>query len=209
MSRVEPPMKLKTELEAVLTTATLSRYVQDAAGNNVKRMATVPRMVDECEPELALRVVDEFFSVVTGSRLSLTSGASKFEFFPQVLAGQARRHWDAAAAPFAATQTNNEFNQAIVTFLANYLETTAYSDQKEYFVTATKAYSMSVKETASRVLQIVAYMKRMPGYPGGGVDVYSENELKMALYRLMRPAWKTKFDASGIGKHLSGKLASR
>ena len=136
--------------------------------------------------------------MVTGSRLSLTSGASKFEFFPQVLAGQAWRHWDAAAAPFAATQTNNEFNQAIVTFLANYLETTAYSDQKEYFVAATKAHSMSVKETASRVLQIVAYMKRMPGCPGGGVEVYSDNELKMTLYRLMRPAWKTKFDASGI-----------
>ena len=198
MSRVEPPMKLKTELEAVLSMATLSRYVQDAAGNNVKRMATIPRMVDECDAELALRVVDEFYSVTAGPRLSLTNGASKFEFFPQVLAGQARRHWDAAAAPFAATQSNADFNAAIEAFLSNYLENTAYADQKEYFVTATKAYAMTVKETASRVLQIVAYMKRMPGYPGGGADVYTDDELKMTLYRLMRPQWKTKFDASGI-----------
>ena len=56
---------------------------------------------------------------------------------------------------------------------------------------------MSVKETASRIKQIVAYMMMMPGYPGGGVDVYTDAELKMVFYRIMRPNWKTKFDASG------------
>ena len=34
---------------------------------------------------------------------------------------------------------------------------------------ATKAFLMTVKETASRVKQIVAYMTMMPGYPGGAV----------------------------------------
>ena len=55
---------------------------------------------------------------------------------------------------------------------------------------------MTVKETASRIKQIVAYMPMMPGYPGGGVDVYTDNELKMVFYRVMRPNWKVKFDAS-------------
>ena len=114
-----------------------------------------------------------------------------------MLAGQARRHWDAVAAPFNANQTNNTFQEALEDWLSNYMETTAYSDQKEYFVNATKAYSMTVKETASRIKQIVAYMPMMPGYPGGAVDVYTEAELKMVLYQTMRPNWKTKFDASG------------
>ena len=67
-------------------------------------------------------------------------------------------------------------------WLANYMEETAYMDQKEYFVNATKAYSMTVKETASRIKQIVAYMMTMPGYPGGAIDPYTDNELKMVFY---------------------------
>ena len=36
-----------------------------------------------------------------------------------------------------------------------------------------------------------------PGAPAAGTDIYSEAEMKMVLYRLMRPAWKTSFDAAG------------
>ena len=60
MSRTEPPMKLKSTLPTTIPTVTLSRYVVDNAGHNVKRMATLPRMADEMEPELALRCADEF-----------------------------------------------------------------------------------------------------------------------------------------------------
>ncbi len=197
MSRVEPPIKLKTTLPATVSTVTIARYVADAGGNNVKRMATLPRIADEMEPELALRVYDEYKAAMAAPRLSLTNGSLRFEFFPQLLSGQARRHWDAAAAPFAAALTNANFDTAIEEWLSNYLEPTAYSDQKEYFVTATKAFSMSVKETASRIKQIVAYMVMMPGYPGGGAAVYTDAELKTVFYRIMRPQWKVKFDASG------------
>ena len=197
MSRTEPPIKLKTTLPSTIPTVTISRYVADNAGHNVKRMATLPRMGDEMEAELALRCCDEYKAAMAVSRLNLSNGSLKFEFFPQLLSGQARRHWDAAAGPYAANQTNNTFQTAMEEWLANYMEDTAYMDQKEYFVNATKAFSMTVKETASRIKQIVAYVTMMPGYPGGAVDVYTENELKMVFYRVMRPNWKVKFDASG------------
>ena len=159
----------------------------DNAGHNVKQMATLPRMGDEMEAELALCCFNEYKAAMAASRLNVSNGTLKFELFPQLLSGQARRHWDAAAGPFAAAQTNNNFQAAMEEWLANYMEETAYMDQKEYFVNATKAFSMSVKETSSRVKQIVAYMTMMPGYSGGGTDVYTENELKMVFYQIMRP----------------------
>jgi hypothetical protein len=36
----------------------------------------------------------------------------------------------------------------------------------------------------------------MPGYTAGA-QVFSYTEKKMTLYRLMRPNWRTNFDASG------------
>ena len=79
-----------------------------------------------------------------------------------------------------------------------YMEPTAFHDQKQYFLSATKAYSMTVKETASRLRQIIAYMANMPGAPqGDDAVVYSDAEEKMTLYRLMRLNWKANFDASG------------
>ena len=56
---------------------------------------------------------------------------------------------------------------------------------------------MTVKETTSCIKQIVAYTPMMSGYPGGAADVYLEAELKMVFYQVMRPNWKTKFNASG------------
>ena len=52
-----------------------------------------------------------------------------------------------------------------------------------------------MKETASRFKQIISYMRYMTGYEHG--PVYTDSEEKMALYRVMRLNWKTKFDASG------------
>ena len=60
MSRTEPPIKLKTTLPSRVPTITVSRYVTDAAGHNVKRMATMPRIANENDAELALRVADEY-----------------------------------------------------------------------------------------------------------------------------------------------------
>jgi hypothetical protein len=62
--------------------------------------------------------------------------------------------------------------QLLPTF-TKYFEPTAFHDQKQYFLQATKAYSMSVKETATRVEEIIRFMQYMPGYTAG-TPVYSD-----------------------------------
>ena len=98
---------------------------------------------------------------------------------------------------FLPGNTNNDFTSAVEQWFANYFEPTALHDQKQYFLQATKAFAMSVKETATRVEEIIRYMRYMPGAPAAGTPIYSPVEKKMTLYRLMRPRWRTAFDASG------------
>ena len=79
MSRTEPSIKLKTMLPSTISTVTVSRYVTDANGHNVKRMATLPRMGDEMEAELALCCCDEYTAAMAVTHLSLTNGSLRFE----------------------------------------------------------------------------------------------------------------------------------
>ena len=190
-----PPIYLKTTLPDTLETVQLERYVT-VAGNDVRRRARVPVITNEVEPELACRVYDEFRDVCAQERLNLTSGTLKFEFWRQCLAGQARNHWDAVVEGLPGT-TNANFATGIGEWFEKYMEPTAFHDQKQYFLNTTKAFAMSVKETASRVKQIVKFMHYMPNSPDIGEEIYSDTELKMTLYRLMRADWKTSFDASG------------
>ena len=192
MSSVEPPIQIKTKLPDILPTVQLERYVTVGA-NHVRRCARCPLINNEVDPELACRVVEEFMDIATDTRLHLDDGPLKFEFFRQCLSGQARAHWDVAAAA-QADNSNAAFDAALVVWFSNYFKPTAFHDQKQYFLQATKAFSMTVKETATRVDEIIRYM----GYMPGAVDpVYSAVEKKMVLYRLMRSNWKTNFDASG------------
>ena len=96
-----------------------------------------------------------------------------------------------------AGTTIDNFNTAMTGWLGKYFEDTAFHDQKQYFLGATKAYSMTVKATATCVEQIIRYMAFMPGAPAAGGEIYSPLEKKMVFYRLMRPSWRTNFDASG------------
>ena len=191
----EGPLSLKTKLADLLTTAQLERYV-NVAGNQVRRRCRCPVIGNEQDPELACKVYEEFVDIATDHRLSLDTGPLKFEYFRQCLAGQARSAWDAAAAAQGGT-TNANFQAAIVEWFTGHFDPTAYHDQKEYLLGATKAHSMTVKETATRVEEIIRFMRFMPGAPAAGAPVYSDVEKKMVLYRLMRNNWKTNFDASG------------
>ena len=137
MSSVEPPIQIKTKLPDILPTVQLERYVTVGA-NHVRRRARCPLINNKVDPELACRVVEEFTDIATDSRLHLDTGALKFEFFRQCLAGQARSHWDVAAAAQPDT-TNASFGAAQVVWFANYFEPTAFHDQKQYFLQATKA----------------------------------------------------------------------
>ena len=195
MSSVEPPILLKTKLPEILPTAQLERCVT-VAGNHARRRARCPMINNENDPELACKVYEEFQDICTAERLDLNTGPLKFEFIRQCMTGQARAHWDVAVAN-AGGNGDNEFNEAIVEWFSQYFEPTAYHDQKQYFLQATKAFAMSVKETATRVEEIIRYMSYMPGAPAAGTPVYSDVEKKMTLYRLMRNNWKTNFDASG------------
>ena len=75
------------------------------------------------------------------------------------------------------------------------MDPTAFVDQKNYLNRAKKPYHLSVKETASRFKQIIAYMRYIPGFVED--PVYTDVEEHMALYPVMRLNWKTKFNASG------------
>ena len=195
MTTVEAPISLKTKLPETFNNAQLERYV-DVAGNNVRRRAKCPIMNNQSDPEMACRVYEEFVDICGEDRLHLSTGALKFEFWRQVLAGQARAHWDAIAAGLPGT-TLAHFATGILAWFANYFEATAFHDQKQYFLQASKAYLMTVRETATRIEEILRYMRFMPGAPAAGTAIYSETEKKTTLYRLMRPNWKTNFDASG------------
>ena len=195
MSSVEPPILLKTKLPEILATVQLERYV-NVTGNNVRRRARCPMINNENDPELACKVYEEFRDISTTERLDLNSGPLKFEFFRQCMTGQARAHWDVAVAN-AGGNGENEFNAAVTEWFSQYFEPTAFHDQKQYFLQATKAFAMSVKETATRVDEIIRYMAYMPGAPPAGTPVFPNVEKKMTLYRLMRTNWKTNFDASG------------
>ena len=94
MSTSDPPLKLKSNLPDDPEQVQLERYVA-VAGNDVRRRARIPVLTDEVDPEFVLRTYDEFRDICDAARLSLGTGALKFEYFRQTLRGQARRHWDA------------------------------------------------------------------------------------------------------------------
>ena len=96
-----------------------------------------------------------------------------------------------------ADETMASFEAAVVEWFANYFEPAAFHDQKQCFPQATKAHSMSVKDAAARVEQIIRCMQCMSGAPAAGTPVHSDTEKKMVFYCLMLPAWRSNFDASG------------
>ena len=72
MSVDNAPMTLKTTLADNLETVQLERYVT-VQGNDVRRRARCPVIGNEIDPELAMRVYDEFVDIASPSRLSLTN----------------------------------------------------------------------------------------------------------------------------------------
>jgi hypothetical protein len=197
MSEDKAPIKLKSDVDRDPISANLERYVSDGHGHDVRRRIYVPTIGEEMSAELACRVVKEFRDLIPATSLDLSSGALKFEYFRKMLKEGARDHWDACATEVAGTSDAN-FETCLQSWFTRYFEPTAFSDQKEYLMTCTKAFSMTVKETSSRLKLIVSYMRNMPGAPAAGTDIYSDLEFKTMFLRMMTPAWKTQFERQGI-----------
>ena len=163
-------------------------------GHDVKIRTNVPMMADEVDAKSACKTYEEIFDISIPTRMHLNIGILKFEIWRQCLGGQARRHWDAIMPTLGGTTITN-FNTGIATWFTKNMDPTAFVDQKNYLNGAKKPYHLSVKETASRFKQIIAYMRYMPGIIAN--PVYTNVEENMSLYQVMRLNWKTKFNASG------------
>jgi hypothetical protein len=100
------------------------------------------------------------------------------------LAGSARSRWDAIVDTLP-DNSNNSFDDGIAEWFTKYFEPTAFHDQKQYFLQSTKAYSMLVKETATRMEEIIHSMQFMPGYAAGTPVNTDTEKQKMTLYRLV------------------------
>ena len=193
----DEPISIKTKLPEMLPTVPLERYVT-VGGNQVRRRGRCPMISNESDPELLCKVFEEFTDLCSEARFNLNTAALKNEYFRQCLFGQARAHWDSIVAGIAGGIVNDAaFDQAVSELFGKYFEETAYHDQKEYFLGATKAYAMSVRDTATRVEEIIRFMRNMPGAPAAGTPVYDATEKKLVLFRLMRDNWKTNFEAAG------------
>jgi hypothetical protein len=135
-------------LSPTRTTVQLERYI-DVGGNQVRRRVHVPVITNENDPEMACKVYEEFRDAPGNGRHHLDTGVLKFEFFRQCLAGSSRSHWDAIVDALP-DNSNNSFDAGIAEWFNKYFKTTAFHDQKQYFLQA-----MSVKETATHVEEIM------------------------------------------------------
>ena len=172
MNYSKAPILLKPPENENRIMAPLERYVT-VGGNDVKRRANVPMMVDEVDAESAYKTYEEFVDISIPARMHLNTGVLRFEIWRQCLKGQARRHWD-AITPTLGGNTIPNFNTVIATWFTKYMDPKAFVDQKKYLNGAKKPYHLSVKETASRFKKIIAYMRYMPGYEQG--HVYTDVE---------------------------------
>ena len=134
-AEVTLPLITKTPPTSIQT-VTLTRSVLNN-GVNEKRKAVIPFLSDEREPELILRLIRDFMSLYPASRLSLNTGASRFEYFRLSLGGIARDNWDTDATAVAGTTLAN-FETAKKDFLHRYLQDTSLPDQQTYLDTVKK-----------------------------------------------------------------------
>ena len=188
-----PTLPLVTRVKSSdMPTCTISRKVT-VDGVHEKRSATLPFLSDETEPEVVLRLFKDYADVFPASRMNLTTGILRFEFLRQCLGGVARDQWDVDAGAVGNTLAN--FVTCQSSFIDRYLRATDLPDQQTYLDTTKKPYKLSVKELSARLQYVNSLMALYPG--AGGVVPYDDNALKLKLYKMMLPEWKTTFQASG------------
>ena len=90
----------------------LTRMVTPGGGAAAqKREFHCIQLVDDLDPELILRQICDFCRGMVAGQLGLTTGASRFEYYPLTLAGTNYDQWEICAANQAGT-TLNDFDNA-------------------------------------------------------------------------------------------------
>lgn len=185
----EAPITIKSKLDFdKAEKITLARTV-----NGVKKKVSIHE-VNKMEPELVLRVIDDFDDLSQESRFDLSTGVLRFEKFRECLSSIARDDWDNAKR--GKPETEDGFMSARAEFIASMLDEEDFEKQKQYLKTTKKPFSMSVSDYHQRLKFIVSLMKHFPGAPADG-QVFDIMALKHIFASAMPQTWKDDYEKSG------------
>ena len=123
------PIELRSKVPEEQPMAQLERYV-NVGGAQTRRRAQIPIVEDEEDPKVCCKLYKEFLDLIDASRLNLSTGALRFEFFRQCLRGGARDNWDSVLTDHGAGRGANDFRDCITEWFGKYMESTAFQDQK-------------------------------------------------------------------------------
>ena len=181
--------KSKIDLKEDVEKVTLVNMIGD-----LKKKAEI-HQAHVLDPELIIRVIDEFHDIMEPTRLNLSTGPLKFEKFRECLTGIVRDEWDLARE--GQPLTNAGFRDTIAEFIATFLDEDDYEAQRAYVEKLKKPYAVSVRDFYSRLKFIIVLMKRFPGAPEDG-QIFTVQTLKTIFQNAMPMAWQDKFNNSGL-----------
>jgi len=195
----QPVIALEKSKEAAeLEKVYVERYVQ-VGGDNFKRKVNTYTMADQTDPEVAIMVAQGFQDVSGQSQLSFTgagSGQAKFDYFSQILSGQALTRWNTCAT--GQPRTLAGFTTTQRAWLDLYIPQNAVRNQKDYFKRlGVKPRNMSVVEFNSRLDEINVKSAWFSSDGDAADRIYNDDELKELLYDKMLDAWKVDMDRAG------------
>ena len=166
-----------------------------SAGQQETSKYYLPTVGDPSEKEMILYTIDQFIDATDNTRLHLSSGASLYSKFREVLKGDLRLTFQTISDDRDNKSVEN-FEEDLKTFIAFYFSPTAYEDQREYMRGASKPYLMSCEELGGRLRVMSNICRYLPGSNGDPLYPTPES-LKRAYYALMLAPWKIKFAENG------------
>ena len=157
-----------------------------------KRSSRLPYLTDGDDIESVLRLIDEFEDACDATRLDLSTGTLRKNYFRQCLGDTARNDWDTHAAAVGNTVANSR--TARDNFIEEYVLPTDLADQIRYMTAYTKPMNVSVSKLFSRYRFLNQLMTWMPGAAGFPFD---DQRLKEILFSTMPETWCNNFIVAG------------
>ena len=159
----------------------------------------LPTCDDPSNKELLLYVINQFLNAAHNDRLHLSTGALHYSKFQDIIGGNLRIIWQEISDAQGA-KTVDSLMEDMDVLVGCYLAPTAYQDQLEYLLTATKQFQMSCEQLGS-CLRVISHLGHyLPGSTVAGIrfNLFATNDVvKRAYFSLMPAAWKIKFAESG------------